>query len=195
MRLSQVIQEVDALNPSYISNDVKTSFLNRVEGRILAEVMEVFEEKEITLENNVNIYELEGILHDYDIVKVFIGSTAIEKVDARTQHGNPYYFTIETDGILFIRFANCPLTGTAKVITQKRDAKLTYGVNANKELLIPYPYDSAYVHFLNAMIYHQGNDIDRYNQHLMLYNNEIKAFMIWYQNRKPKNNIKAKGWW
>lgn len=55
----------------------------------------------------------------------------------------------------------------------------------SRELLIPEPYTDVYEHYLSAQIYYNNNEMARYSNSMIMYNNAFAEFEAWY-NRKHK---------
>ena len=53
----------------------------------------------------------------------------------------------------------------------------------DKELLIPEPYTEIYEHYLSAQVYYNNNEMARYSNSMIMYNNALAEFEAWY-NRK-----------
>lgn len=60
-----------------------------------------------------------------------------------------------------------------------------------RELLIPEPFTEIYEHYLSAQIYYNNNEMTRYSNSMIMYNNELAEFEAWY-NRKhmPVSKVK-----
>ncbi len=48
------------------------------------------------------------------------------------------------------------------------------------ELLVPYPYDALYVSYLEQEIARASNELPRYNNARVLFNEKLSAFRQWY---------------
>ncbi len=55
----------------------------------------------------------------------------------------------------------------------------------SRELLIPEPYTDVYQHYLSAQVYYNNNEMLRYSNSMIMYNNVLSEFEAWY-NRKHK---------
>lgn len=55
----------------------------------------------------------------------------------------------------------------------------------NTELLIPSPFDSVYLRWLEAQIHYHNGEYDRYNNAIIMYNTAFDAFAAYY-NRTHK---------
>lgn len=57
----------------------------------------------------------------------------------------------------------------------------------NTELIMPEPYDQAYIYWLEAQIHYAYEDIDMYNSAIMMFNTAFEGFKAYYkQNHTPK---------
>lgn len=57
------------------------------------------------------------------------------------------------------------------------------------ELLIPYPYDSVYIKWLEAQIDYANNEYGRYNNSISMFNAEFAAYARYYNRTvAPKGN-------
>ena len=182
--LAAVIQEVDLFTPNAFTNDQKTALINRVEGRVLSEVMELFSSQDVAYVTTTAKYKLTGVTDMFDVYKVLRGQIELQKVDARAAFTG-YMLTDEADGI-YITVYNVDEDCTLTVVTQQRDVKLVYSTDSTDTLLIPVPYDQVYVYFVTAFIFHAMKDYDEYNNNITLYNSEMAAFKAWYDKRKPR---------
>ena len=55
------------------------------------------------------------------------------------------------------------------------------------ELIMPEPYDQAYIYWLEAQIHYAYEDIDMYNSAIMMFNTAFEGFKAYYkQNHTPK---------
>ena len=57
--------------------------------------------------------------------------------------------------------------------------------NLQTELLIPSPFDSVYLRWLEAQIHYHNGEYDRYNNAIVMYNTAFEAFAAYY-NRTHK---------
>ena len=53
-------------------------------------------------------------------------------------------------------------------------------IDQDTELLVPAPYDEMYLRWLEAMIDYHNSDDDRYNNAIILFNNEYEGFKEHY---------------
>ena len=55
------------------------------------------------------------------------------------------------------------------------------------ELIIPHPYDDAYVFLLEAMVHYVNGEMDRYNNAMTQHMNQFEAYKAWYnRTHMPK---------
>lgn len=60
------------------------------------------------------------------------------------------------------------------------------GTDLHTELLIPAPFDVAYLRWMEAQIDYNNGEIDRYNISISMFNTEYEAFENWYRrNHMP----------
>lgn len=52
--------------------------------------------------------------------------------------------------------------------------------DADKELLVPYPYDDLYPLYMSAMIYFYNREYDHYNNVILQFNARYEQFKAWY---------------
>ena len=193
--LSSAIAEVDLMNPNSLTAIQKTVYINRLEGRVLSEIIELFENINIPLVYGTLKYEIQGLSSDIDIIKVRTESRELIKEDSRSDSQYGYTITLE-GGKYYITLKDTYNNKSLIITVQKRDPKLDYSTDSSKQLLVPVPYDDVYVLYLNSMIYHQSKDYNEYNNNVILFNDRFEAFEIWYNKRKPKVNIPARNvWW
>lgn len=65
----------------------------------------------------------------------------------------------------------------------------------SKELLIPEPYTEIYEHYLSAQIYYNNNEMARYSNAMIMFNNALAEFEAWYnRTHKPIPNIRIKNY-
>lgn len=57
--------------------------------------------------------------------------------------------------------------------------------DADRALLVPHPFDTIYLRWLEACIHKHNEDMKRWNNAIILYNSEWAAFAAWY-HRKHK---------
>lgn len=50
---------------------------------------------------------------------------------------------------------------------------------------VPEPYDSLYVHWLEAQVHYHNGDYDRYNGAILLFNSELAAYAAEHNKRNP----------
>lgn len=66
----------------------------------------------------------------------------------------------------------------------------TVEADMEKELLIPAPYDDAYIKWLEAKIDYYNGEIARYNNSVMMYQAAYDAYQRYYnRNHMPKGQI------
>lgn len=59
--------------------------------------------------------------------------------------------------------------------------------DVDTELIMPEPYDQAYIYWLEAQIHYAYEDIDMYNSAIMMFNTAFDGFKAYYkQNHTPK---------
>ncbi len=64
-----------------------------------------------------------------------------------------------------------------------------------KELLIPEPYTEIYEHYLSAQIYYNNNEMARYSNAMIMFNNAFAEFGAWYNRKhKPVSETKIKNY-
>ncbi|MBQ8836446.1 MAG: hypothetical protein IJ002_03155 [Clostridia bacterium] len=70
----------------------------------------------------------------------------------------------------------------------KQDEFTGYGADTASDtaLIVPYPYDSLYVTYLEMQIARQNNEMPRYNNAAVVFNEQYSAFRRWYS----RNNVK-----
>lgn len=192
--LASVIAEADSMTPNALTPAQKTTFINRIEGRVLSEIMDLVENTRITLVDGVLKYEIPNLTSELDVVKVRVDLAVLTKIDARSDLDWGYMITLEDDKY-YITLKSSYGASELIVTVQQRDRKLDYSTDSSKELLIPVPYDDIYVLYLNAMIYHHAKDYEEYNNNAALYNDRLEAFKIWYNRRKPKVDYPSRNVW
>lgn len=69
-------------------------------------------------------------------------------------------------------------------------------VNSATQLLMPYPYDNIYVHYLCAMIDSAQEEFSLFNNDMAVYNNAIHEALNWWRRHHKKESINAiRGVW
>lgn len=59
-------------------------------------------------------------------------------------------------------------------------------VELTTELLVPAPYDSIYLHYLEMQIDYSNNEYGKYNNSMVMYNTAYSAYQSFYnRNNKP----------
>lgn len=54
-------------------------------------------------------------------------------------------------------------------------------------LIMPQPYDEAYIHYLQAQVYYANDEIDRYNRAMTMFSSIFDAFKgSWKKSHVPK---------
>lgn len=75
------------------------------------------------------------------------------------------------------------LDGKLSLTLYKTDAIINYQMPGEDEespaLLVPYPWDGMYIHYLEAMCYYTTGDFGRYQNSMAMYNQGEKAFREW----------------
>lgn len=66
------------------------------------------------------------------------------------------------------------------------------GTNTQQELLVPWPYDNVYEHYLTAQMLFANGEIDEYNVAAARYNESYAAYAAYY-NRKHMPGVQG-GW-
>ena len=60
------------------------------------------------------------------------------------------------------------------------------GTDLDSELLIPEPFDEAYLRWMEAQIDYQNGEYDRYNQSMLMFKAEYDGYARWYnRNHMP----------
>ncbi len=55
-------------------------------------------------------------------------------------------------------------------------------------LMMPEPFDEAYIYWLEAQIHYANEDIDMYNSAIMMFNASFEGYKAYYkQNHRPKS--------
>lgn len=68
----------------------------------------------------------------------------------------------------------------------------TADTDKDTELLLPSPFDEAYIYWLMAQVSYANGEIDKYNNAIALYNTEYTGYSEWYH----RNNMpKSPGYW
>lgn len=59
----------------------------------------------------------------------------------------------------------------------------------NTQMLVPYPYDKIYIHYLEMQIDYANNEYGKYNNSMVMYNTAYSAFEKYYnREHMPKSN-------
>jgi hypothetical protein len=75
------------------------------------------------------------------------------------------------------------------VLTHENDTDIliTDFEDDNSELIAPYPYDNLYISFILAKIFEYEHETVRYNNQMIIFNQEYQEFVNWYnRNNMPK---------
>jgi len=79
------------------------------------------------------------------------------------------------------------LDGRLMLEFYKGDSWMSYSLpdDAEAELLVPFPWDKLYVHYLEAMTYYTNGEYDRYANAYAMYNTAEKDYRQWF----TRNNL------
>lgn len=62
----------------------------------------------------------------------------------------------------------------------------TKDTDVHTQLLMPAPFDLAYIYWLEAQIHYANEDIDMYNNAISMFNSHFDSYKAWYkQNHRP----------
>ena len=67
----------------------------------------------------------------------------------------------------------------------KKVDELTRLETVNDDLLVPFPFDSIYNYYLQAMIDFHNGEYDRYENTYAMYNSKLEDYMVWYTTHYP----------
>ena len=66
-----------------------------------------------------------------------------------------------------------------------------FGRDQEAELIVPFPYDDIYIHWLHAQIDYANGEIYKYNNCMAMFNSLLQTFSDYY---KRTHTPKQKGW-
>ena len=77
---------------------------------------------------------------------------------------------------------------SAEIMKQDPPQEYIYPEDADKELLVPHPYDNLYDFYLQAMIDYTNKEYGNYNNSMIMYNEVIESFSKKYiRDNMPKS--------
>lgn len=59
------------------------------------------------------------------------------------------------------------------------------------ELLVPFPWDELYVHYLEAMVYYSNGEFDRYRNSYEMFNKKELDYRQWYARNQLPTTLEA----
>ena len=79
------------------------------------------------------------------------------------------------------------LDGMISTEVMEYDSPLAYEVprDADRELLVPHPYDDIYALYVEAMIDFHNKEMDNYNNTVLMFSERLEKFKAWYIQRNP----------
>ena len=185
MTIKEAIDIADAVAPNALTNDLKTQFLNEVEGVVQTEVF-------LLSVNEIEKYKYSG---------TYTGNVCFP--DAKTMqfesaHGFSVGGTVKISGLTTYANNNSTTPRQIATVTDKYTlhfetdtftdtgdtmdaATVTYD-GSGAVLLVEPPHDKLYWHYLCAMIHFANADYDRYQNTYQLYNDSFGEFMRWFAN-------------
>lgn len=202
MNLGEVINLVDQLQPNAFPEQIKTHWINTVEGFVHNKVIQEYSETLISKVEGEDEYLLPFGITIHDVVMVKDHGQAIDKV-TELNKGRYGYIGIkkEEDGVLkeYIKLTRTPgqddMEPSLEIIAQDPYSPLSYEYDKNKDLLVPEPYSNIYITYVAAQIDFHNKEFNSYNNGMQQYNTELEEFLKWWKMRNPIVQYKAKNYW
>lgn len=82
----------------------------------------------------------------------------------------------------------------AHEVLQKDPPDYQLPKDADRELLVPSPYDDIYRLYVEAMIYLHNREYDHYNNMLMVFNTRYKQYRVWYIQHNAGTSGAFRNW-
>lgn len=164
MKLMDAIAEFDARQYNTVDPEQKIKWLERVDQRVFQQIIKTHEgaDKEKAIEEYIqaNVTAHEEAVVEYMKVNEVSREEAEQNVvfqEIKYKEAKEYIEATRND-IFFKGYTN--------------------GVDA--ELLIPEPYSTAYIWWLEAQVHLLNKEYDDYNNAVLLYNKEFEDYARWY---------------
>lgn len=74
---------------------------------------------------------------------------------------------------------------SVEVFGNKEPTKYDIPEDANKELLVPHPYDDIYQFYVSAMIDLHNKEYEHYNNNVMIFRERLDQFKAYYMRNNP----------
>lgn len=182
--LGQIINEFRQQQYSPLKDQVLARHIGKLEGRISADFMKDIQTLTVTLTDEVayNLGVMGGVSKLLDVT--VNGMRLNHTFDRDDSLG--YYLSSSGDDVILN--LNEAMSGydcyvTYQVITGTLDAD----TDKDTTLLLPHPFDEAYVTYLQAQNYKHLREYDDYNNYMRLFDEQLTAFNKWYIKRSPKD--------
>lgn len=183
MTIREAINIADAVAPNALTNDLKTQFLNEVEGVVQTEVF------------LLSINEIEKYLY----AATYTGEVCFpdaKTMKFKTPHGYSVGGTVTISGLTTYSGNNSDTPRIIGNVTDKYTVRFDEDTFADTGdtwdsgtveydgsgavLLVEPPHDKLYWHYLVSMIHFANADYDRYQNTMQLYNESFGEFMRWF---------------
>ena len=172
MKIIEAINKIDDLKFNNFEQDRKIDWLSRLDWMVKRLIIDTHDgadkEKAITEYIHANKAAYEAAVVEYMKVNEVSREEAEKNVEFREvkyKEAKEYIEATRND----ISFAGYDDT-----------------TDLNTELLIPAPFDEAYLRWMEAQIDYHNGEIDKYNISITMFNTEFEAFANWYhRNHLP----------
>ena len=201
-QIGALITAIDSLKPNPYTNDQKLEWLDEVEGRIIAEVVKMYEKQVITVTSDILTYNLNSGYNSMDIVDVFFDKKTVSRTDIRELYDayitdNTTYTDANTNNstLVFQTGKNVEVI----IIYQKKHVPYMvagWTVSSQYYLLVESPYSQIYMAYVEAKIDWYKKNYEGYNNNMAMFSEVFEAFTKWYRDHSPVNsNATAKNLW
>ena len=78
-----------------------------------------------------------------------------------------------------------------RLLEQSMSAGFNAAAAMDTGLIMPSPYDEAYVHYLQAQVYYANDETDRYNRAITMFNSAVDGFAsYWKKTHTPPSKTR-----
>lgn len=196
MKIQDVVSYVNDVRKNAYSTAAKIVMISDVDSRVRDEIMKTFTYNDIMRVQDQAAYDMpSGVTFD-QIVKVFVDGSEIIKLDYRSFERVGYY--LDTNGK--IELYPVPTVSDTeagvRIVSQDRLTRYTQAnYDDDVDLLIPEPYSNLYAEWILAQMNYLDKQYEDYNNDVVVFNNNFKAFANWYKARNPLQPQKIRNTW
>ena len=188
MKLQEVINTVNELEPSTYSDERITSFINDVEMMILKLVVKPAKYYLFSRLTDQSEYDLPITIDYNNINSVFINNVYIPKVGLSHDEDLPGYRLSENDIFqIFPVVTNDSDSEDVKVVYKVKQDKLDFDTDQDRVLFLESPFDEMYHLYAMAKVNFYNKDFLAYNNFIDQYNDVLEAFKLETIRSEPLN--------